>query len=240
MLESLERFGHEVAQPRDRTCRRPMASSGFQCRLRGWTMIETIIGALLPVVVTLLLGFVAGWRQDFDSAHALILNRMVMLYVLPLALFAGMVGIARDQVLSQGPLALAILIGMGGGYAVVFLVSYHCIRRDLMTASLRALATAGPSVPFVGTSVLGHLFGNGSAIPISVATLVMNLIQVPATLILLSAGMDHNNAWSTRERLSLGGQVLQALREPVMWAPLAALVLVICGIRFPAVSSRIL
>ncbi len=39
-------------------------------------MIETIIGALLPVVVTLLLGFVAGWRQDFDSAHALILNRM--------------------------------------------------------------------------------------------------------------------------------------------------------------------
>ncbi len=44
-----------------------------------------------------------------------------MLYALPLALFAGMVGIARDQVLSQGPLAFAILIGMSGGYAVVFL-----------------------------------------------------------------------------------------------------------------------
>jgi malonate transporter and related proteins len=168
-------------------------------------MIETIIGALLPVVVTLLLGFVAGWHQDFDSAHALILNRMVMLYALPLALFAGIVGIARDQVLTQGPFALAILIGMGGGYAVVFLVSYHFIRRDLMTASLRALAIAGPSVPFVGTSVLGHLFGNGSAIPISVTTLVMNLVQVPATLMLLSAGMDHNNAGSTRERLGSAG-----------------------------------
>jgi malonate transporter and related proteins len=132
-------------------------------------MIETIIGALLPVVVTLLLGFVAGWHQDFDSTHPAILYRMVMLYALPLALFAGVVGIARDQVLSQGPRAFAILIGMGGGYAVVFLVSYYFVRRDLMTASLRALAIGGPAVPFVGVSVLGHLFGNGSAIPISVA-----------------------------------------------------------------------
>jgi len=145
-------------------------------------MIDTIIGALLPIVVTLLLGFVAGWHHDFDSTHAAILNRMVMFYALPLTLFVGMLGITRDQVLSQGPLAFAILIGMGGGYAVVFLVSYCFIRRDLMTASLRALAIAGPSVPFVGVSVLGHLFGNASAIPISVASLVMNLIQVPATL----------------------------------------------------------
>jgi malonate transporter and related proteins len=67
---------------------------------------------------------------------------------------------------------------------------------------------------------------------------VINLIQVPATLMLLSAGMDHNNAGSTSEKLSLGGQVLQALREPVVWAPLAALVLVICDIPFPAVAEN--
>jgi malonate transporter and related proteins len=95
---------------------------------------------------------------------------MVMLYTLPLALFAGVVGVAPDQVLSQGPLAFAILIGMSGGYAVAFLVSYYFIRRDLMTASLRALAIAGPSVSLGGASVLGRLIGNGSAIPISVAS----------------------------------------------------------------------
>jgi malonate transporter and related proteins len=64
-------------------------------------MIGSIIGALLPVVVTLALGFIVGWHKDFESRHATILNRMVMLYALPLALFAGMVGIARDQVLSR-------------------------------------------------------------------------------------------------------------------------------------------
>jgi len=53
-------------------------------------VISTIVAALLPIVVTLMLGFVAGWHQDFDGRQAAIFNRMVMLYALPLNLFAGM------------------------------------------------------------------------------------------------------------------------------------------------------
>lgn len=64
-------------------------------------MSATIIGALLPTVVTLLLGFLAGWHHDFDTKQASVLNSMVMLYALPLSLFAGMVGMARDQVLCR-------------------------------------------------------------------------------------------------------------------------------------------
>lgn len=71
-------------------------------------MIETVIGALLPIVVTVVLGFIAGWHHDFDAKQATTLNRMVMLYALPLSLFAGMLGTDRAQVLSQGPLALSI------------------------------------------------------------------------------------------------------------------------------------
>jgi len=53
-------------------------------------MISTIVSALLPTVVTLLLGFFAGWHHDFDAKQATVLNSMVMLYPLPLSLFAGM------------------------------------------------------------------------------------------------------------------------------------------------------
>ena len=215
-------------------------------------MIDTIVRALLPIVVTLLLGFFAGWHKDFDGGQASILNRMVMLYALPLSLFAGMVATARDQILAQGPLALAILVGMAGGYAVVFFVSRYLFGRDLMTASLQALAIAGPAVPFVGVSVLGHLFGNASAVPISVAAFVMNLIQVPATLMLLSAGTAQRSATSVSKLLpvgddiarkivapvakqpSLGDHIVHALREPVVWAPLLALVLVLFNLHFPA------
>lgn len=196
-------------------------------------MIATIIGALLPIVITLILGFVAGWHHDFDGKQATILNRMVMLYALPLSLFAGMVGTARDEVLSQGTLALAIFVGMAGAYAVVFLVCRYIFRRDIMTASLQSLAIAGPAVPFVGVSVLGHLFGTASAIPISVASLVMNLIQVPVTLMLLSAGRTQASQSDPADAPTFVGHVLHALREPVVWAPLVGLVLVILNLHFP-------
>jgi malonate transporter and related proteins len=186
----------------------------------GLSMIANIIGTLLPTVTTLLFGFFAGWHHDFDAKEAAVLNRMVMLYALPLSLSAGMVGIGRDQVLSQGPLAFAVLLGMAGGYAIVFFISHHLLRCDLMTASLEALAISGPAVPFIGASVLGHLFGNASAIPISIASLVMNLIQVPATLLLLSAG-------TAQKTNSLGGHIIHALRQPVVWALLLAVVLIL-------------
>jgi malonate transporter len=46
-------------------------------------MLETIVDALLPMVVTFLLGFVAAWRGDFATKDAAILNRMVLLYAVP-------------------------------------------------------------------------------------------------------------------------------------------------------------
>jgi len=193
-------------------------------------MISTIVGALLPIVVTLMLGFVAGWHQDFDGKQAAILNRMVMLYALPLNLFAGMMSTRRDDVLAQGPLAFAILLSMAGTYAIVFVIARYLCGRDLMTSSLQALAIGGPAVPFVGVPVLGHLFGPVSAIPISVASMVMNLIQVPATLMLLSAGMGEKKA-GAGDAPTLASHIVHALREPVVWAPLAALVLVLVGVK---------
>jgi malonate transporter and related proteins len=105
---------------------------------------STIVSALLPVVVTLMLGYVAGWHRDFDGKHAAILNRMVMLYALPLNLFASMMGIPRHQILGQGSLAIAIFIGMVGTYAIVFVVTRFLCGRDLMSSSLQALAIGGP------------------------------------------------------------------------------------------------
>ena len=44
----------------------------------GLAILSTILGALLPMVVSILLGFVAAWRHDFGSKDASTLNRMVL------------------------------------------------------------------------------------------------------------------------------------------------------------------
>ena len=73
--------------------------------------MNAVVGALLPLIVTLGFGFFAGWRHDFTPAQASVLNRMVLLYALPLMLFAGMVTIKRGTLTSDLGLAAAIAAG---------------------------------------------------------------------------------------------------------------------------------
>jgi len=75
-------------------------------------MLDTIVGALLPLVVTFLLGFVAAWRRDFGPTDASILNRMVLLYAVPLMLFAGTASTPRGA-LGSGALGSGALWGLG-------------------------------------------------------------------------------------------------------------------------------
>ncbi|GBQ26761.1 transporter [Gluconacetobacter sacchari DSM 12717] len=197
-------------------------------------MSTSIIEALLPIIVTLLLGYVAGWHRNFSGDQAAILNRMVMLYALPLNLFAGILSTPRDQVLSAGPLLFVISLGMIGSYAVVLGCSRYLFHRTIGVAALQALAISGPAVPFVGVPVLGHIFGPSSAVPIAIASLLMNLVQVPLTLVLLNADAQAGQPGAAQPAdANILGHVSRACKEPVVWAPLAALLLVLAGLSLP-------
>jgi malonate transporter and related proteins len=58
-------------------------------------MVDTILGALAPIVVTLLLGFVAAWRHDFPATDVLVLNRMALQYAVPVTRFVSAIGTPR-------------------------------------------------------------------------------------------------------------------------------------------------
>ena len=85
--------------------------------------MTTIINALLPVFVTLLLGYFAAWHHDDDSKAAATLNKMVMTYALPLSLFAGTVTISRGQIVSNLPLMGAMLVGIAVPFAAALAAS---------------------------------------------------------------------------------------------------------------------
>jgi malonate transporter and related proteins len=110
---------------------------------------------------------------------------MVMLYALPLSLFVGMATTPRHELAESGWLALAVAGSMLAGFFITLFAAWHFWKQDLRTAALYGLAVGGPSVPFVGTSVLTYLFGTSATIPISVARLTINLVQVPVCLVLL-------------------------------------------------------
>jgi malonate transporter and related proteins len=210
-------------------------------------MLDTILGAVLPVVVTFLLGFAAAWRHDFGPKDASILNRMVLGYAVPLALFAGTVTASRAQLSEDIPLVVALCVAIVGLYGVVFLLARSAFRLRTSTSALAALTASAPAVPFVGPAVLGALFGGHSAIPIALAGLVINLTVVPVTILLLtldtteddsqgkSPAKDGEHSASPRpSQLSvLTGKLAETVKEPIVWAPVLAFVIVLSGTHIP-------
>jgi hypothetical protein len=163
--------------------------------------MNAVVGALLPLIVTLAFGFFAGWHHDFTPAQASVLNRMVLLYALPLMLFAGMVTIKRSTLTSDLGLAAAITAGLLGTYLVTFLIVRFALHRPAGVSALTALAVGAPAIPFAGVVVLGYLYGPSlSAVPVAVGALVLNVIEVPVTLVLLSAAAGSAAASATAPR----------------------------------------
>jgi hypothetical protein len=244
--------------------------------------MNAVIGALLPLIVTLALGFFAAWRHEFSPEQALVLNRVVLLYALPLLLFAGTVTIKRGTLTGSLGLAAAITAAMVGAYLVTFLVVRLALHRPLGVSALTALAIGGPAVPFAGVVVLGYLYRPSvSAVPVAVGALVFNVIEVPVTLVLLSVAAGSSAAArGTPPRVttpatmvpalvpayaggasekdsamrvqpanasqagplpahsaasgSLRQHVLSAIEQPVVVAPILALLLVVAGVEFPS------
>jgi len=211
-------------------------------------MLDIILSALLPMVVTFLLGFVAAWRHDFGSKDASTLNRMVLLYAVPLALFAGTVTTSLPALGQDIPMVIALCVAIIGLYGVVFLLSRIVLHMEVSTCALAALTASAPAVPFVGPAVLGDLFGGLSAIPIAIASLVINLTVVPITILFLaldSTGRDSQNKKSVlqtgMDSLSppksyvsvFTGKLVETVKEPMVWAPILAFIIVLCGFHIP-------
>lgn len=224
-------------------------------------MLETIVGALLPVVLTLVLGVIAGWRHDENSKSAGALNRMVLRYALPLALFAGTVGTPRTTLLAQGKLALILLIGTVVPFVIAFGLRYWK-SRDLSAAALQGMGFGFPSIPFTAIAILTPLVGNAAVLVVAVGGSVINILVVPATLVALAlakrsqggsdksqqqkagSGDQSSQAGSKNDQKgtqakddassqSLGKVLMGSLLSPIVLAPVIALILVLSGVTVP-------
>ena len=211
-------------------------------------MLDTIVGALLPLVVTFLLGFVAAWRRDFGPTDASILNRMVLLYAVPLMLFAGTASTPRAELSQDITLLIALCVAIVGMYGVVLLVSRFAFRQRMSTSALAALTASAPAVLFGGPAVLGYLFGGSSAIPIAIAALVIKLTVLPVTILLLTSDStdgeltgkapaaqdgEHSAPPPAPSFSVLAAKIAETVKEPIVWAPVLALAIVLSGARIP-------
>jgi len=199
-------------------------------------MFETILAALLPAIITILLGYFAARHHDFEQKEVPTLNRMVMGYALPLSLFVGVVSAGRAELLADIPLAVVLAIAIIGMYWVIFLLARFVFRYSAGLSALGALAAAAPSTAFVGSAVLGELYGDKADIPIAIGSIIIVLGLVPVTIIILSLGgteQQGGTAASKPQGADVAGKIKSALEQPVVWLPMLGFILVLVDVEVP-------
>ncbi|EPO6659406.1 receptor [Klebsiella aerogenes] len=194
--------------------------------------ILLILGAILPVIITVLIGYISGKRKDFNWQQAGDINKIVMLYALPLSIFSNMVMTPRHIVMSMGPVAIAIILALILSFLIPLAIARYVCKRSLALSTLQALAIGSPAVPFIGTSVLAFLFGTVSASLITVSSITQNVFQLPLVMILMSIATGDKS-----QNISFATRVLNAIKQPVVWSPVVALTLVLMDIHIPETVS---
>jgi predicted permease len=165
---------------------------------------------------------------------------MVLLYAVPLALFVGTVGTPRADLVQDITLVVALFAAIVGLYALVFLLFRLVFRFSLSESVLAALTASAPAVPFMGPAILGDLFGKASSVTIAIAALIINLVVVPITILGLALEKTSigTTAPPTTPHSVFAEKLLETVKQPIVWAPLLAFVLVLCNVRVPSIVDH--
>ncbi|MFD3502314.1 AEC family transporter [Streptomyces sp. NPDC058676] len=171
-----------------------------------------IFTVVVPVFLIIAVGYGTGRRALFDAGGAQALRELTMQIALPAALLLSIWQTPRHVLVEQLPLVGLLAFGLLGVYAALLGVLRLAARRPLRRAALFALACVQPQYAFMGTSILGGLYGSAeAAVPIAVAGILVNVVLDPVVLILL--GMPEHPTPGTAAATA---DTTSALRRPAL------------------------
>ncbi|MGB7882582.1 MAG: AEC family transporter, partial [Nitrososphaeraceae archaeon] len=213
-----------------------------------------VMTILTPTFFVLALGYAAGRYHLFDGEKSKGVTELVLDFALPAALFIGVVTFPHQELLQATPLFQAFFLVFLPTYILVFFVTRCIFHQTIGASSIAALLVTFPSTSFFGASVVGGLFGTSSGISISISVIIAVGIFVPLSIVLLetstrthigdrgkqqdSRDYSRNSTYLKRSELALviGRSVVKALKQPIVWAPLSALLISLLGVRVPEVA----
>ncbi len=191
-------------------------------------MLQTILTTLVPVAFVVCFGYLAG-RKAFSRADRALLTRLIIHWLLPLLLLAGVLETPRADLLDY-KIPLMFLVGLTTPFLAILLVYRLVLRRDRSTAVLKASLASFPDMVFMGIPILHQLFGPSSLFPILIANLIPTLIIIPIMSLMLEMGSQKS---ARRGSDVLASSLLRAIRQPQVWAPIAGAVLVLLSVPIP-------
>lgn len=197
-------------------------------------MFQTTLLVVSPLFFVIALGYLAGRRKHLDAHQAAGLNRILVEFALPAALFTGTVQTPRAALLHLAPLVVALLIVYAAFWLLGNALARGFFKHSSGEAVIQATTVAFPNTGFMGVPILGGLFGATSVVSVAIATVLGTLTFIPVAIMFLEIEKGkHADGTPKHWREVMAPAFLNALRAPLTWAPLLAAALVLLNFQVP-------
>ena len=199
-------------------------------------MEHIILYAIIPIFVIMVLGYYSGKCGSFTGADARILNKVVLNYALPAALFLSIIKANREMLSVDLKLTIVSFAVLIACFFLVYFVFRLVYKDSIQDSAISALISGSPTIGFLGFAVIQPIFGDSPSVGlvIAIVAIEVNAIGIPIGLALINAGRAKANAIPGGKKPNPWMPVINALKEPVAWAPILAVILVLCGIKWPS------
>lgn len=203
--------------------------------------LSVIVLALAPVAFVILLGLLAGRVGLISPDRSRVLAALALDFCLPALLFAATAVMTMAE-LENWQFFLGIAVGLLSIYLVALGMSLAAFRRSTASSSLQALNSSFPNMAFMGVPVLTAVIGKSAVLSVVIGNLVSSFVLLPLTLTLLEAGKSRKSG--TAGGADAGAMtvvwksVLGAVKQPLVWAPLAGIALAVAQVPLPDVAAR--
>ncbi len=214
-------------------------------------MGDIILTDLVPIFIIMILGYVSGKRNAFSVENSRSFNKLVLNYALPAALFLSIVKGTREMLFSDLKLLISSIIVIVGCYFISFFCCKKIFKHTKGEAAISGLIGGAPTIGFLGFAVLQPIYGATATtgLVVAIVAIVVNAIAIPIGLFLLNpddnpevknniAALAKENGGSSTTAVvpkKKSNALLNALKEPVVWSPILAVILLLSGIHFPKV-----
>ena len=197
-------------------------------------MIDILIKDILPIFVIMFLGYMAGKEKVFKAEDSKVLNKLVLTYALPAALFVSIVKADSAMLFDDLKLTIVSLVVITGMFLWAYFSCYKFFKHSKSEAAVCALISGSPTIGFLGFAVLEPIYGATATtgLVVAIVAIVVTAINIPIGLALMNSGKG--GAVQTQDGKK-SNPVIDALKEPVCWAPILAVILVLLDIKFPAI-----
>lgn len=199
-------------------------------------MSHPVLAALLPVVILIAIGFIAGRAGLISASSTKDLSKLVFTIFLPPMLFRTMVNVHPENL--QGRPLLAYVIGMALMYAVMFFAAGRNRR-----AAVLALAASYSNTVMIGIALIQFAFGEQGVAVLLALIAVHSLIMLSlATVVLELVTLKEKNARASGKKAHpmqiMTASICNTLKQPMIFPIILGLLYAQTGWGIPAVIDK--